>query len=98
MALTVFPVAAVAEPVSETSAAETLAEPVVDGVLIVTVGTVRFAPSGMFQKQSLTVVTPPAPGLLLPQDEPVATTNNWIALLVTAAPETLHESVPLASA
>lgn len=58
MALTVFPVAAVAEPVSETSAVETLAEPFVDGVLIAKVGAMRFAPSGTFQKESLTVVTP----------------------------------------
>ena len=73
-ALSVLPGATVAVPVSETSAVETLAEPVVDGVLIVTVGAVRLAPSGTFQNESLTVVTPPAPGLLLPQDEPVATT------------------------
>jgi hypothetical protein len=58
-AFTVFPFEAEAVPARFTMAPVVVVEPVLVGVVIVTVGAVRLAPVGTFQKQSFRVVMPP---------------------------------------
>ena len=89
-----------AVPVSSRVGLPTVAEPVVDGEVIVIVGAVRLALRGTFQKKSLTVVTPPPTELLAlatDPEGPVATARNRVELLEALAPETVQEVVPVAS-